>query len=438
VDVKSSQRRVRLAVLLYLAVFFGSNVWVWGRYTHGVLVHSMHNEFPLGSKIERFGDLIRFSGKPQVGQDPRMTDGQHLMGTIFPRNYPPFAVVIYKFLLVTCAPYAVPVLLLFEVGAILVACVALWLRVRAFAGYRWYMGPAIYATGLIGWGTEATAIRGNIEGVMWVGVCLGAVLYSQRRYLGAGVAFGVSCCLKPYPVLWLALMARHRRFKETLLGLLAAGAVTLGSLLTIDHNPLRAYYSTTGQGDFMETYIAAFRPMGEMEGDHSIFQTIKTIARVIRNHGFNLPEREFKLVQANDPLARKLLAVYLALAVVAGLLMLWKVWKMPTLNQFFTVACVCTVFPLVAADYTLNVLLIPMGFFLIFLVQDGSSGAVRISLGQMLWFLLPLGWLFGMEPGFLLVGVLRCLAVLVVLGASLTIPLPSTVFGETASPQTPA
>jgi len=142
VEMRSSAGRVRLAILLYLAVFCATNVQVWGVYAHGVLVHSLQNEFPLGSKIERFGDLVRFTAKPQVGKDPRMTDGEHMLGMLFPKNYPPFAVLIYKFLLQTCAPYAVPVMMLVELGALVAACLALWRRATAGI-WGWRSSPAV-------------------------------------------------------------------------------------------------------------------------------------------------------------------------------------------------------------------------------------------------------------------------------------------------------
>jgi Glycosyltransferase family 87 len=429
-DLKSDRepaRRVQSAILIYLLVFVGMNLYVWIWFA--IHRHGPHH-FPLGERVERFGDLLRFSGKYQIGKDPRMVDSEHLIGTLYPKNYPPFSVVIYLFLLQVCAPYALPIFIATVIASVATACFLLWRTIRRYESYRWYMGVAIFATGLLGWGTEQTIMRGNIEGIMWIGVCLGAVLYARRQYPGAAMAFGVSCCLKPYPVLWLALMARHRKYREVTLGLLTAAAVTLASLLVIDPNPLRAYRQISGRSTFFELYIVAFRPMDEMMGDHSLLQTMKTFARIIRNHGLHFRTIEYWM-QPNDPLAWKLYHAYLPLAAILGLAVLWGVWNKPALNQIFAVACVSTVLPLVAADYTLTVLLIPMGFFLIFLLEDVASGASPMSLAQMLWFLLPCAWIMTTEPLNVLHGVAKCIAILVLLGASTVIPLPSTLFGET-------
>jgi hypothetical protein len=430
-DLKTDRGRVQSAILAYLLLFVSLNfgVWIWfAAHRHGP------HRFPLGERHERFGDLLLFSGKHQVGVDPRMPNFNHMNGTLYPANYPPFSVAIYLFLLQACAPYAVPVLLGTVACGVGVACALLWRRVRRLPAYRRYMGAAIFATGFFGWGMEQVAIRANIEGLMWIAVCLGAALYQRRRYRGAAVSFGVACCIKPYPVLWLGLMARHRRHREAALGAVTAAGVTLGSLMAIDRNPLRAYRRIAGDGagksEFFAKYIVSFRPMNEMMGDHSLVQTMKTIARVVRNHGLDLPLTEYA-VRANDPLARKLYEAYLPVAALIGLGTLWMVWSKPVLNQIFALACVTTVLPLIAGDYTLSVLLVPMGFFLIFLLEDVAEGRTPLSMGKILWFVLPCCWIMATEPLGVLHGVLKCLALLVLLGASISIPLPSAQFGET-------
>ena len=428
-DWKTDRGRVQLAIQVYLLVFLGMNLLVWsGWFLHG----RPSSYFPLGDLTQRFGDLVRFSGKYQIGKVPHMLDLEGLAGTLFPRNYPPFAAVIYVILLQMCAPYALVLLLAAELGAVLAACFSVWRSVRGLAGYRWYVGVAIFGTGLFGWGTLQVVMRGNIEGVVWIGVCLGAALYARKDYLGAGLAFGVSCCVKPYSVLWLALMARHRKYREAALGLFAAAAVTMMSMVLINPNPVKAYHIVYAKSFFFENYIVSLRPMEEMKGDHSLLQSMKTIARVVRNHGFNLPAKEYGFTQPNDPLAWKLYHVCLPLSAALGLVVLWRVWNKPVLNQMFALACVSTVLPLIAADYTLIVLLVPMGFFVMFLLEDVAQGRAAMSLGQMLWFVLPCAWLMATEPMWLLHGVLKCIAVLVLLGASVVVPMPSTVFGETS------
>jgi hypothetical protein len=402
-------------------------VWAW----FALHIHGPHI-FPLGGYRDRFSDLLLYSGKYQIWKDPHMGNYDNLNGTLCPRNYPPFAVMVYRFLLQVCAPYALPVMLVTMLGAMAVACTLLWRRVRRFESYRWYMGAAIFLSGFFGWGILQVVMRGNPEGLVWIAVCLGAMFFARRQYPGAAVAFGIASSIKPFPVLWFALMARHRRYREAVLGLVTAAGVTLASLLIIDRNPLRAWRQISGKNTFFTDYVVAFRPMGEMTADHSLFQSMKTIARVVRNHGLNFSNPEYGM-HPNDPLAWKLYMAYLPLAALIALVVLWRVWNKPVLNQVFALACVTLVLPMVSADYTLILLLVPMGFFLIFLLEDVARGKTPMSMVKILCFLLPCAWIMATEPLLTLHAVFKCFALLLLLAASISIPLPSTLFGETVA-----
>jgi hypothetical protein len=425
---KSESARVQFAIALYLALFLLSDAAVWTWFL--LHRHSPGHLFPMGERAERFGDLLHFSAKYQIGISHRMLENPLLWGSLFPRNYPPFAVLLYIFLLQHCAPYALVLLLTVIVGGLLTACILLWLRTRREEAYHWYIGAAIFATGLFGWGTAMTVIRGNIEGVLWIAVALGAYLFSRRCNKSAAAAFGVACCVKPQALLWLAFLARRQKYRAVIAGLITAALVSLGSLLLINPNPLTAYRHISGNSDFYKDYVVSFRPIAEAQTDHSLLQSMKMISRIVRFHGFNLSTYERLILQSNHPLAVKLYHAYLPLAAAIGLFVLWRVWNKPVLNQIFAVACVSTVLPMIAADYTLTVLLIPMGFFLIYLMEDVASGKVEMSTGELLWFLLPCAWIMAAEPLWILHGVLKCAAILVLLAAVVMVPLPTTVFGE--------
>ena len=428
-DLKSDRARVQAAILIYLLFCVAMNLGVWAWFA--LHIHGPHI-FPLGGYRDRFSDLLLYSGKYQIWKDPHMGNYDNLNGTLCPRNYPPFAVMVYRFLLKVCAPYALPVMLVTMLGAMAVACTLLWRRVRRFESYRWYMGAAIFLSGFFGWGILQVVMRGNPEGLVWIAVCLGAMFFARRQYPGAAVAFGIASSIKPFPVLWFALMARHRRYREAVLGLVTAAGVTLASLLIIDRNPLRAWRQISGKNTFFTDYVVAFRPMGEMTADHSLFQSMKTIARVVRNHGLNFSNPEYGM-HPNDPLAWKLYMAYLPLAALIALVVLWRVWNKPVLNQVFALACITLVLPMVSADYTLILLLVPMGFFLIFLLEDVAQGKTPMSMVKILCFLLPCAWIMATEPLLTLHAVFKCFALLLLLAASISIPLPSTLFGETVA-----
>ena len=428
-DRNSERVRVQTAVCIYLLLFVVSLVWVWVWF---VLHRHGKHDFPLGERVERFGDLVRFSSKYQIGKDPRIIDPDHLVGTLFPKNYPPFAVLIYLFLLQVCAPYAVFVLVGIFLVAVFGGCVMVWRRIGPSPGGSVVMCAAIFATGLLGWGTLQTAMRGNIEGWLWIVVCIGAWLFSRRFYVASGAAFGVAMCIKPHPVLWLILLASHKKYKAAAIGIATWVVGTLLSLLAIDRNPLRAYQRISGKSTFFDDYVASYRPILEMEGDHSLLQTMKTIARVVRNHGLHFSDWEYHL-HSNNPGALKLYHAYLPLAALIGLGVLWQVWHRPLLNQIFALAVITLTLPTVSGDYTLSLLLVPLGFFAIFLGEDVATGNTPFSLGAILLILIPTVCLTATVPMGLLHGVFRCAALIALLTTTAVIPMPSTLFGEKTS-----
>jgi hypothetical protein len=273
-------------------------------------------------------------------------------------------------------------------------------------------------------------MRGNIEGLVWIGVCLGAALYAHRSYRGAAVAFAIASCIKPYPVLWLVLMARHRRYRELAIGIITTAGVTLASLLVIDRNPLRAYRYTTGKSTFFQDYVVAFRPFDEMKGDHSLIHEDHRPRRapsriqlpIHRIHGAVEQSSRLDALQglpaagrAHRP-ARALEGLEQA-RLEPGLRSLLR-HHGPSLCH---------------RGLHLDPASGPMGFFIIFLLEDVAQGKTPMSMGKILWFLLPCAWIVATEPLLTLHGVFKCLALLVLLAASISIPLPSTLFAETSA-----
>lgn len=424
-------RRVRFVIVLYLGLFTALNLAVWAWYlAHR---HGPHR-FPLGDPIERFGDLVRFSGKPQLGTNPRMQDTEALRGTLVPRNYLPLAAIFYVLLLEYCAPYAVVVFAAIVLAGVTAAAIALWRRVQPLPDSRWYVAAAIFASALLGWGVDFTLMRGNVEGILALFVLLGAWLYARKRFTGSAIAFALACCIKPFALLWFMLFLRHRQFRAMAKGLAAGALATLASLLAFDRNPLRAWHSMHGHDTFFTNYVLTFRALTETETGHSVLESMKTIVRIILNHGINFGDKENKMSLPDLPLAHTLYHLDLAVTIPLGLYVLARVWKMPVLNQAFAIACVILLFPFVANDYTLTTLLVPMAGLLIFLLEDAATGNVRLSTGRMLWFALPCLWVDAVNPMWPLHGVLKCVALLALLAAAVSIPMPSTLFGEVGAP----
>ena len=186
-------------------------------------------------------------------------------------------------------------------------------------------------------------------------------------------------------------------------------------------------------GPFFDNYIVGFRGVSEAAADHSLFQTSKSITRVVKARGFHLLNEEY-LVQPSQKMGYVLLAIYVPFA---GLFLLWtlsRIRKKPFLTQVFSLSICLTLFPLIAADYTLTILYIPMGLFLLFLLRDVATGRSSISDARLRSILIPCAWLVAPQPLFgLWKGDLIAMILLFLLFVVMDTPMPMAIDEEEGS-----
>ena len=420
------QQYVERGIRLYFGVFLLLTFVAWIPF----LRHGGAKDYaPLGSLPERFGDLVHFASTPQKFANQHLEDMQSLAGKLFPRNYGSLAVLVYLFLLTVCSPYSVVVFLGIVGCALLTGCVLLWRAARKLPAYRPYMGAAIFATGLLAWPTAQTVMRGNIEGLLWIGYAAALGCMFRRRWMASGQVLAVAMCLKPYPALWFALLAFRKRYKVLALGAVTYAAVTVAclALLGAGNPKLGAARIQGDTTEFVQTYILALRDVEEIVGDHSLFETAKSATRVFEARGFDLPERNYRL-QLTRRLGYVLLEIYVPLAGACLLGVLWKIRRMPFLNQVFSLSICLTLLPLIAGDYTMTVLYIPMAFFLLFLLRDVASGRVAFPRSRMSFLLICCAGLMVPLPMFgIWAGDLRSLVLLALLFGVLGEPMPMSI-----------
>jgi hypothetical protein len=101
---------------------------------------------------------------------------------------------------------------------------------------------------------------------------------------------------------------------------------------------------------------------------------------------------------------------------------------MPFLNQVFALSICLTLCTLIAADYTMTILYVSMGFFLLFLLREVCSGRAELSLGRMLSILIPCAWLMSPTPLFgIWAGGIRSLVLLGLLFVVINTPMPMAI-----------
>jgi hypothetical protein len=193
-------------------------------------------------------------------------------------------------------------------------------------------------------------------------------------------------------------------------------------------NPLRGVERIRGGSTiFFANYVVGFRAVQEIAEDHSLFQTSKSIVRVVKARGFDLPKKDHGL-QPSMHAGYILLAVYLPFAALFTLWTLWRIRNKPFLNQLFALSICLTLFTLIAADYTLTILYIPMGLFLVFLLSDVSTGRAPLSQSRMLAILVPCAWLMAPQPLLgIWAGDVRSIVLLALLFIVIDTPMPMAI-----------
>ncbi len=420
------QQAIERGIWLYLSIFIALTALAWAPF---VLHGSSSHHFPLSSYYERFSDLAHFASVHQKLAAADLEDLDHLSGTLYPRNYGSLAVLIYLFLLKVCSPYSIVVFLALVISAMATGAVLLWRAARLSPAYRPFMAVAVFGTGLLAIPTAETLLRGNIEGLLWIGYATGIGLMFSRKWGRSASALAIASCIKPYPLLLLILPAFRQKYRQVALGCLVL-LITAVTCLTFvgGGNPERGIARTSASStNFFASYIVGFRSVRQVSEDHSLFQTSKSVARVVKARGFHLPVKDY-MIQTSTRAGYILLVVYVPSVGAFLLLTLWMIRRKPLLTQVFTLSICLTLFPLLAADYTLTILYIPMAFFLLFLLRDVAAGRAEISQARIFAVLVPCSLLMVPLPVLgIWAGDVRSLVLLSLLFIVVDTPMPMTI-----------
>ncbi len=340
----------------------------------------------------------------------------------FPWVYPaPAIFVLYPFYL-----FAKPTHWLgsYVAFAALASAAALWLAwrfsdalVQRGLGAR-QAAVLLGATMVLGWPFYFALQRGNIEAVLWVGLAGGIVCFARDQYVASALLLGVFGSAKLYPLLFLGLFVRRRHLRFLAMGIAAAVATTLAGLRMLEPDVRDAYLQIrAGVRSWTEITTLVYWP-GGVGPDHSLLGLLReaTKGAILR-----------------PPHA---LETYLVTAgILAGVLFLWRMRRLPAPNQVLFLGCTAILLPPTSYDYTLLLLLIPWAWMVLLCVQAAQVGqdVHRFTLPWVLFgvALAPLTFLhtYGAVPLYF-AGPVRCVALLGLLAFSAWRPARGATGGE--------
>jgi hypothetical protein len=341
---------------------------------------------PLFGKSDQFHDLTNYVGKTR-----HLYHGSAALGRGFPVfNYPPPGAFVFKVLLHTFPGHPIRPYLVFFAICILGFALVAWRAGRASRAVRLSFAAAIGTTAILGYPMWFTADRGNIECVVWALAAAGLCFLLRARYRTAAVLIGLAASIKPFSILFLLLLLGRRKYKAAALGVATAGLVVFAALTILGPNPWKVYRDLKpNESYYLDNYVGNLMQNGEAQFCHSLLDGMKSAALTVEMGGVHPVKAlvEVPILSAEPGgwhVVHTLVRIYPFVA-IAGLGLLFAVfYRMPMLNQLTALGVAVTLFPPVAADYSLLHLYLPFGALLVFLTREVATGKVAFSYHSML------------------------------------------------------
>jgi hypothetical protein len=216
----------------------------------------------------------------------------------------------------------------------------------------------------------------------------------------AAALIGCAVSIKPFPILFLLLLVRRRKYKEAATGVAIPFVVTLAALIILGPNPWKAYQDLKlGVDSYRTDYLNNLMPVDDLRFYHSLLDGMKTIALSREMGGIrpSLALSEVPKLRAEPGgwhEARRLVYIYPFVAIPCFCLLLAVFFRMPLLNQLTALAVAVTLFPPMAGDYTLMHLYVPFGALIAFLSREVAMGKATMRTESIFSFLIIYALLF--------------------------------------------
>lgn len=325
-----------LEIFLILLVFLaGACVLVEGAAT---MVYWLGAPYDSPLLHERFPDLLYF--------EPRFKFLHHMQFFTFdpfhPFMYP--APVALPYVLLYGSGHALKLYLMLIILTVFASAVFLvWLLRRR--GLRWTSTLLLLtATTCLSYPMFYLMRQANIEAVVWMVLSLGLVFFFSGRRYGAAVCFGFIGAMKLYPLIFLGLLLSRRQYRAVAAGLLVAVVITVFSLWLVYPDIATSWRMIEHNLDtYRWMYMLHLRWL-EQGADHSLWCLLKRLQTTMPR-----PDR-----------LAPYLTAYLAIMTCVGVaLYVFRIRKLPAINQVLCLTVAMLLLPPTSYDYTLMHLYAP-------------------------------------------------------------------------------
>lgn len=179
-------------------------------------------------------------------------------------------------------------------------------------------------------------LQGNIEWLVWGLLSAALWAFCTSRFRTAAILIGIAGSMKIFPFIYVGLFLSVKRYRDTLLVLLAAVVSTLIGLWLVCPDVAYSWRQTIlALTSFGHEYVVGVRP--EVGFDHSLFALIKLMKAAHSPQG-----------AATRP------GPYLLVVAITGVLLFFlRIRHLPLPNQVLCLAISSVLLPPVSYDYTL-------------------------------------------------------------------------------------
>jgi glycosyl transferase family 87 len=360
--------------------------------------------FTPGLFFSDFNDLvgqISLFGTPQF-----FTQHRFLM-------YPPAALLTLRLSCVTAHPSRPFLLILLAAGAVFAIGFFRIMRQRGVAK-SW----AALLTGSIAITSYPYLLllqRGNIEVYVWLAVTFGLWKFYRGDYKWAAVCIGLATAIKIYPFVFIGLFLPQRRYREAILSLFTAAAVSLIALRSMSSDILYAFHWNKIQLQAFGKYYAA--SPNSLGYDHSFFALVK-----------------YALVRWHADIGPAVRPYTWTMAVICVVLYLSRIWRISPVNQILALSILSVTIAPTSYDYTLLSLYGSLAILCVIAVESPAVSQSRLLPFLFLFALVLTPESYIVFNGVRLGGQLRAICLLALLVLALCKPLisglPGAVYQE--------
>ena len=217
----------------------------------------------------------------------------------------------------------------------------------------------LVSTAVLSWPLQLSLHQGNLETLIWCILAAGLWKIYRQQWWAAAILIAIGSSFKLYPLIFLALLLRKRKYPQILVALAIFIAINLVSLAWMGPSVIQAYRNVSaGMRTFAELGFWPFRVDRDFLAlDHSLVSLIRVC---ILGH----PQWMTVVGKVFEPFC----------VVIMGGLFFTRLWRMPVLNQMFFLCLGATLLTPKSYDYTLLTTYVPWALLSLYTVSAGHRG----------------------------------------------------------------